>query len=166
MNPLRSITTWTIRTWLGSLRWQAPLPEPTGPVVYCVWHRDIAAAGALLRRRQVTSLVSASRDGDLLVEILSGGAMRFARGSDSASALSGTRAMLRELRRGRSVATTWDGPKGPDGIRKPGPHWLAKASGAPLVELNFKYRNHLRLGDWSKLVIPLPGSTVAVEVVA
>jgi lysophospholipid acyltransferase (LPLAT)-like uncharacterized protein len=88
--------------------------------------------------------------------------MRFVRGSDSNQALSGTRSLLRELRRGRSVATTWDGPRGPAGVAKPGPGWLSKHSGAPLVELRFEYGPHLALGDWSGLRLPAPFSRIGV----
>jgi lysophospholipid acyltransferase (LPLAT)-like uncharacterized protein len=166
MKTARTIATWLVRRWLDSLRWQVRVPAPRGPVVYCVWHRDVFAAGAWLRGQPVTSLVSASRDGDFLVEVLSGRAMEFARGSDSRRSLSGTRSMLRTLREGRSVATTWDGPRGPAGARKNGPAWLSRESRAPLVPLRFGYGPHLRLGDWSRLRIPFPWTTIDVRVEA
>lgn len=163
MDPFRSIIAWVVRLWLSSLRWRGTLPETTTPVVYCVWHRDVPAAGAFLRRHAVTSLVSHSKDGDLLVKILSGARMDFVRGSDSRGALSGTRQLLRRLSLGKSIATTWDGPKGPAGIRKPGAVWLSTMSGAPIVELRFSYGRHATLGDWSRLRVPFPGTTISVE---
>jgi lysophospholipid acyltransferase (LPLAT)-like uncharacterized protein len=166
MKTARTIAAWVVRRWLDSLRWNVQVPALEEAVVYCVWHRDVFAAGAWLRDRAVTSLISASRDGDFLVEVLSGGAMDFARGSDSRQAVSGARSMLRRLRSGRSVATTWDGPRGPDGSRKSGPRWLARESRAPLVELRFGYGPHLRLGDWSRLRIPLPWTRIDVTVAA
>lgn len=161
---VRSIAAWLVRGWLGSLRWRDGVSPSPDPVVFCVWHRDVPAAGAWLRHQPVTSLISASRDGDFLVEVLAGGTMRFARGSDSNHAVTGARALLRELRKGGSVATTWDGPKGPEGIPKPGPRWLADASRARLVELRFEYGPHLKLGDWSRLRIPLPWTRIDVTV--
>lgn len=166
MKTARTIATWLVRRWFDSLRWRIQVPVSGDPVVYCVWHRDVFAAGAWLRNLPVTSLVSASRDGDFLVGVLSGGAMDFARGSDSRRSLSGARSMLRTLRSGRSVATTWDGPRGPAGTKKTGPAWLARESSAPLVELRFGYGAHLRLGDWSRLRIPLPWTKIDVRVAA
>jgi lysophospholipid acyltransferase (LPLAT)-like uncharacterized protein len=166
MVTARSIGAWLIRRWLGSLRWHVQVPVLAEPVVYCVWHRDVFAAGAWLRDHAVTSLVSASGDGDFLVEVLSGRGMDFERGSDTRNAVSGARSMLRRLRSGRSVATTWDGPRGPAETRKNGPLWLARASRAPMVELRFGYGPHLRLRDWSRLRIPLPWTKIDVTVAA
>lgn len=164
MTTARTIAAWLVRHWLDSLRWNVQVPATGEPVVYCVWHRDVFAAGAWLRDRAVTSLVSASRDGDFLVEVLSGRSMDFARGSDSRRAVPGARAMLRRAREGRSLATTWDGPRGPAGTRKDGPLWMSRTSRAPLVELRFGYGPHLRLGDWSRMRIPLPWTTIEVGV--
>lgn len=158
----RKIAVWTTRAWLSSLRWEDRLRPPQGPSIFCVWHRDVPAAGAFLRRMEVTSLVSRSDDGHFLVEVLSGRKMRFARGSDSAGAVGGAKALVDVLRSGGSVATTWDGPRGPEGVAKPGPAWLARRSGAALVELEFRYGRHFRLGDWSRMRIPLPFSRISV----
>jgi len=162
MDPLRTIAAWLVRRWLASLRWKGVPDDTTDPVIYCVWHRDVPAAGGYLRGRDVSSLVSRSSDGDLLVRILSGGRMDFARGSDTNGALAGTRALVRRLKDGRSVATTWDGPKGPAGVAKPGPAWLAKTTGARLVELRFEYGRHLVLRDWSGMRLPAPFSKIHV----
>ncbi len=162
MASVQSIAARLVRLWLGSLRWQVDLPTVPGPVVYGVWHGDLFAAGAWLRDQPVTSLVSASRDGDFLVESLEGRGMDFARGSDSRRAVAGARALKRALESGRSVATTWDGPRGPAGTRKRGPSWLAASSGVPLRELRFRYGAHLRLSDWSRLRIPLPWTKIVV----
>lgn len=159
----RKIAAWTTRAWLSSLRWGSRPHLPEGPSILCVWHRDVPAAGAFLRDIEVTSLVSRSGDGHFLVEVLSGRKMRFARGSDSAGAVGGAKALIDVLKSGGSVATTWDGPRGPEGIAKPGPEWLARRSGAKLVELEFRYGCHLRLGDWSRMRIPLPFSRISVE---
>lgn len=162
MELIRPIAAWLVRRWLSSLRWHRASTITTDPVIYCVWHRDVPAAGGYLRGREVSSLVSRSRDNDFLVQILSGDKMRFARGSDSDGAMSGTRHMLRELRNGRQVATTWDGPRGPAGVAKPGPAWLARMTGAPLVELRFEYGRRMVLGDWSGLRLPAPFSSIRV----
>lgn len=158
----RKIAAWTTRAWLSSLRWENHLHPSRGPSIFCVWHRDVPAAGAFLRNLEVTSLVSRSGDGHFLVDVLSGRKMRFARGSDSEGAVGGAKALIDVLRSGGSVATTWDGPRGPEGIPKPGPAWLSRRSGAPLVELEFRYGRHFRLGDWSRMRVPLPFSRISV----
>lgn len=152
------------RAWMGTFRWKTGISRLPAPGIYCVWHRDVPAAGAFLRGMDVTSLVSRSRDGGLLVEILSGGRMGFARGSSSSGAIGGTRTLLQTLESGRSVATTWDGPRGPAGTEKPGPRWLSARSKAPLATIRFRYGLHFRLRDWSRMRIPLPFSSIRVDI--
>jgi len=151
------------RFWLGSLRFGVSGELPDGPTVFACWHRDIVAAGAFFRDRPVSALVSSSGDGEALVRLLSGGRLTFVRGSSSARSVSGAKACLRVLGAGRAVATTWDGPRGPADVPKPGPAWMARMSKSPLVPLRFRYGTHLRLGDWSRIVLPLPFSRIHVE---
>jgi hypothetical protein len=151
-----------VRGWLSSLRWSLSPDFPQGPAVFACWHRDLVAAAAFFRDRPVCALVSESPDGQALVSVLSGRKLTFVRGSSSRAAVSGARSCLRSLRGGRSVATTWDGPLGPAEIPKAGPAWLAKRSGRPLVSLSFSYGAHLRLGDWSRMAVPLPFTRIQV----
>jgi lysophospholipid acyltransferase (LPLAT)-like uncharacterized protein len=154
------------RWWLGSLRWKVRGALPSAPAVYACWHADLFAAAAFFRDRPVSALVSGSRDGDALVRLLSGRKLTFLRGSSSRGSVGGARRCLGDLRSGRSVATTWDGPKGPAGVAKPGPEWMSRTSRSPLVSLRFSYGRHLRLGDWSRMAIPLPCSTIQVDCLA
>lgn len=151
------------RRWLGSLRWEVRGSVPEAPAVYACWHADLFAAAAFFRDRPVSALVSGSRDGEALVRLLSGRELTFLRGSSSAGSVAGAKGCLRVLRSGRSVATTWDGPKGPANVPKPGAAWMARNSASPLVGLRFSYGIHLRLDDWSRMVIPLPCSRIRVE---
>lgn len=109
-------------------------------------------------------LVSASRDGQILVDLLKGGRLEVVRGSSSAGFLGGARGLLRSLRDGKSVVSAWDGPRGPRGVPKPGPAWLARLTGAPLLEIRFECSRRLRLGDWSRMELPFPFSEVRVLV--
>jgi len=151
------------RWWLASLRWNERDPLPAAPAVFACWHEDLFAAAAFFRDRPVSALVSGSRDGESLVRVLAGRKLSFLRGSSSAGSVSGAKACLGALRSGRSVATTWDGPTGPAGIPKPGAAWMARASSSPLVPLRFSYGFHLRLGDWSRLIVPFPFTRIVVE---
>jgi hypothetical protein len=151
------------RFWLDSLRFGRSDELRDGPTVFACWHRDLVAASAFFRARPVSALVSSSKDGEALVQLLSGRRLSFVRGSSSAGAVSGAKACLHVLGTGRAVATTWDGPRGPAGIPKPGPAWMARMSRSPLIPLRFSYGAHLRLGDWSRMIVPLPFSRIRVE---
>lgn len=131
--------------------------------MFACWHSDLFASAAFFRRKPVTALVSESRDGQILVDILSGAGMDFVRGSSSSKGAWAARRSLAILASGRSLATTWDGPRGPRGEAKPGPAWIAGKARTRLLGMEFRYGPHVRLGDWSKLVIPAPFSKVGVR---
>jgi lysophospholipid acyltransferase (LPLAT)-like uncharacterized protein len=151
------------RWWLGSLRWSVRGTVPEPPAVYACWHADLFAAAAFFRDRPVSALVSKSPDGETLVRVLSGRKLTFLRGSSSDGSVAGAKACLGVLRSGRSVATTWDGPRGPAGVPKPGAAWMARISRSPLVPLRFSYGPHLRLGDWSRMIVPIPFTRILVD---
>ncbi|HNY30718.1 MAG TPA: DUF374 domain-containing protein [Fibrobacteria bacterium] len=157
------MATTAIRIWLGTLRWRVATPVPPGPAVFAFWHRHVPPAAAFFRKWRAAAMVSASRDGQFLADLLADGGLELVRASSSQGASTGARNLLRSLREGRSVVTVWDGPRGPANVPKQGPQWLARSSGKPLFDVLFVPRLALRLGDWSRMELPLPFSVVEVR---
>ncbi len=125
-----------------------------------VWHCDLPAASSLFRKESVATMVSASRDGSLLVELLTSFGFWIVRGSSSR----GT-STLRHLaqRPERILAMALDGPKGPAMHAKPGTFWLCHHTNRPLWVPTFEYGLHFRLNSWDQMVIPLPFSRIRVH---
>lgn len=157
------IATRLARLWMTSLRWRLESSVPSGPAVFAFWHRDVPPAAAFFRAWQARALVSASQDGQILADLLAGGGLELVRASSSRGAIGASRRLLDALRAGQSVVTAWDGPRGPAGVPKAGPAWLANHSGTPLVSVEFVCKTSMRLNDWSKMAIPLPFSRVGVR---
>jgi hypothetical protein len=117
------------------------------------------------RRREgappITMLISRSRDGAAIAEAVEMLGLRAIRGSTDrpdkkkggAEAL---RALLRELKEGRSVSVTPDGPKGPRMRAQEGAVQLAKLSGAPIVCLGWSVTGRRVLSSWDSFVLPMP----------
>ena len=59
---------------------------------------------------------------------------------------------------GNVFAITPDGPKGPKEIIKDGIIKLAQTTGAPIVPLFWKVKNHKLLNSWDDFIIPFPFS--------
>lgn len=109
-------------------------------------------------------MVSASKDGEILAQILSGLGYNLVRGS---SHKQGVRAMrdackkIQELR--KDVVFTVDGPKGPRHEVKEGAIYLAYKAEAPIVPVRVKISRAKYLEKaWDKFQIPLPGSRSTV----
>lgn len=157
------IATRLVRLWMATLRWRLESPIPRGPAVFAFWHRNVPAAAAFFRLWRASALVSASRDGQILADLLAGGGLELVRASSSKGAIGGSRRLLASLRAGHCVVTAWDGPRGPAGIPKPGPAWLSRQADTPLFGVEFESKSPLHLKDWSKMAIPLPFSKVTVR---
>lgn len=146
------------RCWLRSVRSVCSPDWPDGPAVFAIWHEDALFAAALFRPRHSMALVSLSRDGQFLADMLAGGRLDVVRGSSHRGGVAASRAILRGLADGRSLVTALDGPKGPAFRAKDGPAWLARHAGVPLFLLRFTGTELLRARDWSRLRIPVPFS--------
>lgn len=134
------------------LMWHNRMP---GFVTYCDW---MARRNPLL---PVASIVSPSKDGELLARPLREiGALEI-RGSSSSQGDKALRAAVDAARAGISIATVGDGPRGPRYQLKPGPVLLAKATGLPIVLCTWSASRGGQLHrSWDQMMFPLPFSRV------
>jgi hypothetical protein len=111
----------------------------------------------------VHALVSESHDGEFLARTLTRLGYTVTRGSDTRGSLN-VRHLLKTLQSGGFVGMALDGPRGPALEVKPGSPWLAKASGLPLWQVNARYGAHFTLHTWDNFVVPLPMSSIDIEI--
>jgi lysophospholipid acyltransferase (LPLAT)-like uncharacterized protein len=152
------IGTWRLR-WIDS----PPGPDPQRPVIYCLWHNRIPLALACREFARdkwnddgMAAMISASRDGGLLTNIVERFDVQPIRGSTSRR---GPQALLEAttwLERNHSIVITPDGPRGPvyrihDGIIQ-----LAKVTGRPIIPVSTFTHWKIRLKSWDQLQVPLP----------
>jgi len=132
--------------------------------IIALWHNRLALAAILYQRyarvfnpqRRMAGLVSASRDGGLLAEVLDHFGIETARGSSSRR---GAQAMI-ELttcaERGRDLTITPDGPRGPRYEAQDGVIAAAQLTGLPIVPVSYHLNWKIRLKSWDQFQIPLP----------
>ena len=154
-----------IRTW--RVRWNAsPVGPPVErPVIYCIWHNRIPLALACYDYAQgqwpdegVAAMISASRDGGFLANIVERFGVQPIRGSSSRR---GPQALLEAttwLERNYSVVITPDGPRGPAYRIQDGIIQLAKLTGCAIVPFTSFTHWKIRFKSWDRLQIPLPFS--------
>ncbi|HEX6104520.1 MAG TPA: lysophospholipid acyltransferase family protein [Gemmatimonadales bacterium] len=151
---------WRMRTAYEE-RWR-PLYETRRPLVYLLWHEVLLPLLWQHRGQDVAIVVSEAREGQYLTDLASSLGYRAVRGS---STRGGTRALLgavRELREGRSVAFTPDGPRGPRRDLKAGVVAAAQRGGGVVVPIHAEADRAWRLHSWDRFLIPQPAARVTV----
>ncbi|MDR1832414.1 MAG: lysophospholipid acyltransferase family protein [Fusobacteriaceae bacterium] len=125
------------------------------------WHRrlliPVLATRARFARRAV--LVSPSKDGELISVALEKMGFVTIRGSSGENSVYGLMGLMRHIKRGYSIGTPLDGPRGPAESAKPGLLYIAEKTGSPVLPLGGAYKRKLTLKKtWDRFQIPLPFS--------
>ena len=142
----------------------APSRLDARPMVLEFWHNCVFPAIYLWRDLGIRVMSSDSFDGEYTGRIIRKFGFVKIRGSSSRGAVRALLGMRRELEQGQTVAFTIDGPKGPKYVAKPGPVWLAKATGAPMVAFHIAMENPWILKTWDGCMIPKPFSRALMRV--
>lgn len=106
-------------------------------------------------------LVSRSKDGIILTELLKHFGVETVRGSSNKKGVDkgGARALVefrRLLKNGVSVSLTPDGPRGPRYEIQGGVIWLASKCGVPIVPMGYNPARYATVNNWDGTVVALP----------
>lgn len=132
--------------------------------VMAFWHGRILPATYYFRNQQIVVITSENFDGEWIARIIERFGYGTARGSTTRGGRRALRQLMRDLRAGRAVGFTLDGPRGPARRAQPGAVWLAAATGNPVVPFHLEASAHWTLKSWDQTQIPRPFSTVALVV--
>jgi len=162
----------------ATLRWRwedgSGLLENGGkePVIFCLWHNRLALSLILFRRyvqarqpqRKMAALVSASRDGGMLARVLELFGVEPVRGSSSRRGSQALRELVLAAERGRDLAITPDGPRGPCYVVQEGIVSLAQITGRAIIPASFHLSWKWRLKSWDRFQVPLPFACCTVSI--
>ena len=149
--------------WVKSLRIKLTRPENFAPGILGIWHRDLLASCAAFKHWGVHAFISESNDGELFAAIAQNLGYTVTRGSDTHGSLN-VRHVLKALRQGNFAGMALDGPHGPAEKVKPGSKWLSEQSGRPLWFVSVHYGPHVTLKTWDKFVLPLPLTSIDIQI--
>ena len=113
-------------------------------------------------RRGGAALISASRDGALIADVVERFTFKPVRGSSSRRGSAALRELADVIAAGRDAVITPDGPRGPAYEVGPGIIFLAQKTGAAVVPINMEYSSCWRLRSWDRFIVPRPFSKVRV----
>ncbi len=153
--------------WTSRLRWAgAAHVRAAGPShILAFWHQRQAIFTFTHRHQKppASVLVSRSKDGFIIAEVMRLFGILATRGSSSRGASRAAREMLEILANDRIVGITPDGPKGPPRKVKPGVLYLAQESGRPILPIASAVSRRFELKRaWDRFHFPLPFSRIAV----
>jgi lysophospholipid acyltransferase (LPLAT)-like uncharacterized protein len=161
-----------LQLWARTLRYE--IDDRAGIVgrpvtenyIGALWHNRLLIFPFVLRRffpqRDGAALISASRDGDLIADVVQRFGYNVIRGSSSRLGASAILQLTEMLASGRDVVITPDGPRGPAYELGPGIIFLAQKSGAAVLRMNLEYSRCWRVGSWDRFIVPRPFSRVRV----
>jgi lysophospholipid acyltransferase (LPLAT)-like uncharacterized protein len=141
------------------------------PYIFCVWHNRLALSLVMYQQYaksvglppRLAGLVSASRDGAMLSQVLKLFKVEPVRGSSSRRGAQALLELTSWLDRGYDAAITVDGPRGPRYQVKLGVIGLAQVTGRPIIPASFRLSRKWTIGSWDRFQIPLPFTTCYFE---
>ncbi|MDZ7819217.1 MAG: lysophospholipid acyltransferase family protein [Aliarcobacter sp.] len=104
----------------------------------------------------VKTMISQSKDGEIIAKVYSLFGIDSIRGSSSKGATKALISTIREIKSGVDVALTPDGPRGPRHTVADGVIAIAQKSSARIVVLNSKPSSYWQFNSWDKFVLPKP----------
>ncbi|MFP3947267.1 MAG: lysophospholipid acyltransferase family protein [Longimicrobiales bacterium] len=131
-------------------------------VVYAFWHDQMLPLVRFHRNEGAVVLVSEHGDGEYIARVLDAQGFRTARGSSTRGGARGLRSLVRAARegRGRDLAVTPDGPRGPRHRFKEGVLVASQLTGYPVVPIGVAAHPAWRLDSWDRFMVPKPFSRI------
>jgi lysophospholipid acyltransferase (LPLAT)-like uncharacterized protein len=131
--------------------------------IYIFWHSKMLVGWYLFKDSKASSLVSMSKDGDVLTSLLGKWEYKVIRGSSSKGGKESLTELIAALDEGYKAVVTPDGPRGPREDIKNGALKLSFETGKPIIPVKIKYSKKIVLNkSWDKFEIPYPFSKCEV----
>jgi len=131
--------------------------QPEAPnVIYASWHSQLAFMIYVLRNKDISGLVSRSKDGEYAARLLRKFGFNTVRGSTSRGAAQSVMELIDRGRQGFPLAITPDGPKGPRRKVQQGVVYLAQKTGMPIMPVGVRLSSKITFNSWDNFELPLP----------
>lgn len=141
--------------------WDAAYARPG--MLATMWHGRMVLGIPAGAGNGLSVLVSPSADGQLVPPMLERFGYSWVLGSSNKNPARAVREMLDRLKAGGRIVITPDGPRGPRHGTNPGPAWMARETGFPLLPVGCVTDRAWRLNSWDRFTIPKWGARVLVN---
>jgi lysophospholipid acyltransferase (LPLAT)-like uncharacterized protein len=138
----------------------SPKLDKNEAFIFAAWHGDLSSCPAnyfhTRPNGKIKTLISQSKDGEIIAKIYTLFGGEAIRGSSSKGATKALISTIKEIKSGFDIAITPDGPRGPRFSVADGVIAIAQKSGAKIVILNSKPTKYWQFKSWDKLILPKP----------
>ena len=135
--------------------------SPQEQYIFLLWHNRLYFMPMLVPSfylKKCCGLVSMSRDGGILTDLIKSFGLKVIRGSSSKGGSKAMFEMEKMLNQKYNIVMTPDGPRGPKYDMKPGAIKLASKTGTAIIPVALNSQKHKELSNWDATQIPLPFS--------
>jgi lysophospholipid acyltransferase (LPLAT)-like uncharacterized protein len=153
------------RSWrlevFGGEHWATASARPG--LLATLWHGRMLLGMPAQAGRGLCVLVSPSDDGKLVLPLLERFGYSWVLGSSNKNPARAVRELVERLKAGTRIVITPDGPRGPRHAANPGPAWIARATGFPIVPVGLAADRAWHLSSWDRFTIPKWRARVVVS---
>ena len=135
-----------------------------GPIIFACFHQRLLLIIFLLKKFNLTYMVSPSKDGDILARVINRLGGNTIRATNDKESVKGSLKLLKAIKSKKSICHLVDGPLGPPFILKEGLLKIAKISERPVVIFSISISKYWQVNSWDWLIIPKPFSKIICEV--
>jgi lysophospholipid acyltransferase (LPLAT)-like uncharacterized protein len=156
-----------------SWTWTVSVEEPLAmrdfirrktPIILAHWHGDEIPLVSLVQRYRIATMISTSKDGEMMntvVRLMGGTSARGSSTRGGSSALKGLIRIMKSESRNTSLAV--DGPKGPIYIVKPGVFELSRLIENPIFSAGVYCDSKMIIEKaWNKAYLPKPFAKINI----
>ncbi len=128
------------------------------------WHGDEVVLTSLLGRYRLATIVSTSKDGEMMDVIIRLQGAKSSRGSSTRGGIGALKGLLRMMKEGHNCSFSVDGPRGPIYKVKPGIFETSRLAQAPIFYAGV-YCNNKKVFEksWNKMYLPKPFAKVHIK---
>ena len=128
-----------------------------GKAVYCSWHQRLVFHPRYISKKNVTVMVSQSRDGEFAARFINALGLGDVRGSSTRGGRGALKELTQMINDGKTNGgMVVDGPLGPARVSKMGAVILAKNCKAPIIPMMWGTDRCWVLSSWDRFIIPKP----------
>ena len=133
--------------------------------IVTIWHNRLLFLPSVFPKKvriRSKAVISASRDGQYVTDIVRQFGLGAVRGSSSRRGANAQRGAIKAIKENWHVIFTPDGPRGPKYYMHHGPVHLASATGHRIAPVAVNASRYWEFKSWDKFQIPKPFSTLTV----
>ena len=135
------------------------LPVGKENSIFIFWHSQMIIGWWLFKDKTFAAIVSTSKDGDILDNLLNKWNYKVVRGSSSRGGKEALQELINSAKNGNSVVLTPDGPRGPANEMKNGAFIISNKCKIPIIPVRIVFHKKKILEkSWDRFEIPMPFS--------